>query len=484
MNVSIQTQPVVSVPVASLHPELSVDQANFVLSENTLVLRLSYSGKERLDGVTVIFPGEPKTVFIRDVSSRFPGEIIMFRRPAPRVAEIALQTTGATTRRTFEIYVRVSSPTLQLPMPKGSDPADRYKAFVSKGPWPPRYEEEETMAFQCGRRDDRKEIDALLSKLARACVGPGDLYPAKKFFLEYDYATHPLLLGSNPILKDPERAIRASLVQKFLPILQQRLRMRGYCAMISQGTKSPTKSDLGKVRLTSDFSGIDAPLEKAEVEYLSKLQRNIIERHYPETKKRELSGLRQAFENFADGKLREESKQEGRTRAGEPSSAANGEPDSAHLFFFAEFACVAIDHGVDAKFWEDLLPIFSDIQPIYANRYRSQSIGFVEDKFNEYGGNTLDQTRPRPALVRVRGNGRKELPREELLRAIGGHISDAFGQYLPGSQVVQSPVTKEESKLPKTSAAKQGQGGRSLQAQGRRRGQTAPSWKSTRAVRG
>src|SRR5262249_45565447 len=155
--------------------------------------------------------------------------------------------------------------------------------------------------------------------------------------------------------------------------------------------------------------------------YLSALQRDIIQYHYPEWKT-DLSGLRQAFVNFADGKLRDESQKEGVTRAGKPSSASNGEPDSAQLFFFAEFASVAIEHDVDDEFWRTLLPVLAEIQLIYVNRYGSRAVGFDEKKFGDYGSKTFDGDRQRiPSVLPP-----ERRPEEELLREIGGNISEAF----------------------------------------------------------
>jgi hypothetical protein len=306
-----------------------------------------------------------------------------------------------------------------------------------KGPWSPRYKR---------TRKSRQSLDELLERQAKAALkDKPELLKAKKFFLEYDYATHPLLLGSNPILEGEDKAIRAALIQKCLPILQQRVRMRGHCAMISGRKKVPTSADLAKVRLTSDDGGIDATLEKAEVAYLSALQRDLIEHHFPELKTGNLTALQAAFVSFADGELRDKSGKEGKTRAGQPTIASNGEPDSAHLFFFAEFACLAIEHKVDTKFWMALLPTLSGIQPIYVNRYggppeRGSRGRFDEDTFNKFGPKSFDGERE---LLPISYSRIRSL--EGLLLKIGENISDAFGEYSPGSRVGQSRVSSASS---------------------------------------
>ncbi|HEX8831413.1 MAG TPA: hypothetical protein VF705_09625, partial [Longimicrobium sp.] len=81
----------------------------------------------------------------------------------------------------------------------------------------------------------------------------------------------------------------------------------------------------------------------------------------------------EAFTRFANGDLRV---------VGAGKEAWNGEPNSAQLFCFAEFAFMAIEQGVDTDAWRLILPSQVAMQPIFMRVY--QPPGQAKLRFEAY----------------------------------------------------------------------------------------------------
>jgi len=106
-----------------------------------------------------------------------------------------------------------------------------------------------------------------------------------------------------------------------------------------------------------DLSGDALTLDFEIVGELSDVQLTIFERHFGSTGELDLEPIERAFEMFANREL---------ILVGD-----GGQPNGAEYFLFAEFALLAIDHGIDA--WKWLLPTFVRTQRIFMRTYRPPS---------------------------------------------------------------------------------------------------------------
>lgn len=329
-----------------------------------------------LKSFTVLFPGVAKTVFIRGVRSLQLGEVIAFVRPAPRVVTISLPEVSPSIRPSLQLVLEVSSPALT-------------GASISTRPWP--------CAEHCNLEAPRLAYQDFADQLGKDLENK-----AARFFLEFDAATNPYLFERAPqsvtqqdargVLPLPlfDQAVRSALVEKAAGILIRRTQLRGRVAAkvaaeglaATGGSAIPAPADLKRIRFTQEHAGVDQTLSVPEVRFLSALQMEMITRHFPGTtgELADFDAVADAFRQFASGNLRRKrpepvKQKQAPPRADSRLSKWNGEPDSAKLFLFAEFALLALETleaagDADAqKFWTRMLPIFEEIQTIYAVSY-------------------------------------------------------------------------------------------------------------------
>ncbi len=327
-----------------------------------------------LKSVTVLFPGVAKTVFIRGVRSLQVGEVIGFARPAPRVVTISLPEVSASVRPSLQLVLEVSSPALT-------------EASISTKPWP--------CAEHCNLEAPRLAYQDFADQLGKDLENK-----AARFFLEFDAATNPYLFERAPKsvtqqdarevlpLSLFDQAVRSALIEKAAGILIRRTQLRGRVAAkvaveglpAAGGSAIPAPADLKRIRFTQEHAGVDQPLSVPEVRFLSALQMEMITRHFPGTtgELADFDAVADAFRQFASGNLRRkrsEPVKQAAPRIDSRLSKWNGEPDSAKLFLFAEFALLALETleaagDADAqKFWTLMLPIFEEVQTIYARCY-------------------------------------------------------------------------------------------------------------------
>lgn len=159
------------------------------------------------------------------------------------------------------------------------------------------------------------------------------------------------------------------------------------------------------------------------VRHLSLVLLETVERHLGQrSDPRLIEEVAEAFEAFAGGELllRLE-KPGGRFRLG-------GEPDSAFFFFWAEFAALCVDLGVDAETWDRLLSPLVAAQQVflctYAPRPRLGPDGRpCPARFADYGpGNVLDPTgasRPSQLERKALRSQHAGLDRRQLLERVG-----------------------------------------------------------------
>ena len=150
----------------------------------------------------------------------------------------------------------------------------------------------------------------------------------KMYFCALDHATNTTFLGDQPELKDE--------IERAGELLVQRVLMRR--------TKNP--QDEPKLQL-----------DPRVLAKLSGLQIGIACAHLGKGGVIDVARFEEAYVAFASGAL-----WSGRDwRRGE----WNGRPDTAFFFLFAEFAFHAIDQGVDAAIWSELLPALVHSQQLY-----------------------------------------------------------------------------------------------------------------------
>ncbi len=415
-----------------------------------------------LKSITVLFPGVAKTVFIRGVRSLQLGEVIAFARPAPRVVTISLPEVSPSIRPSLQLVLEVSSPALT-------------GAFISTKPWP--------CTDHCNLDAPRLAYQDFADQLGKDLENK-----AARFFLEFDAATNPYLFERSPKaatqqdargvlpLLPFDQAVRSALVEKAAGILIRRTQLRGRVAakIAAEGLAAagsspiPSAADLKRIRFTQEHAGVDQTLSVPEVRLLSALQMEMITRHFSGATGdvADFDAVAEAFRQFASGNLRRkrlEPAKQAPPRIDSRLSKWNGEPDSAKLFLFAEFALLALETleaAGDAeaqKFWTRLLPVFEEIQSIYARCY-------APNKPRKPGKPCFDDYRERDALMPGQFSAAKRPSRsapslkpatpEALAEKIGQNILAAFpGDFELPAATAESAAAYLSRKSLKPSAA-------------------------------
>ena len=184
-------------------------------------------------------------------------------------------------------------------------------------------------------------------RFAAAALGErifhGEMLVAHRYFSDFDYNTStPLIVTLKLPPGEADRRILA--IDRLSEIILDRVFQRW----------------------RADPGGEPAELAQAslaDIQSLSRLQIDCIRGHYPDPEGSDLDRIWDAYAMFANGELRVQTDQHG----------WNGEPDSAQIFFLAEFAFLAMEAGVDAGLWSRLAPLFVAANEIYVRVYRPES---------------------------------------------------------------------------------------------------------------
>lgn len=134
-------------------------------------------------------------------------------------------------------------------------------------------------------------------------------------------------------------------------------------------------------RLHARVTGVPMPAAPPTCEsvLLSALQLHLLETHIGGRNSPDWASLvASVFASFASGRLLLDIRA-ARNAAAERarSRSSNGGPNSAFVFLFAEFAVAAIDSGVDAEAWSELLSGFVTAAEIYVRCYGQLSNGGI-----------------------------------------------------------------------------------------------------------
>ena len=180
---------------------------------------------------------------------------------------------------------------------------------------------------------------------------------AHRFFYKYDYETNSNLYPI--ILSSKERIIRDGMIDD----------NKVHRYLLSNVIKRvKIYRDEGRIPRKDELKTRDIKFEI--INYLSALQKPIFEKYYIESG--DVEGLTDAFFSFSNGELRLS------------GHGTNAEPDSAHEFFFAEWALAAIENGIDPDFWKKLFPIFVMSQEIYMKAYEPTDVVPPNYHFEHY----------------------------------------------------------------------------------------------------
>jgi hypothetical protein len=216
---------------------------------------------------------------------------------------------------------------------------------------------------------------------------------ASAFFTEYDRTFNLDLLAAQP-LPPAERAQREADVKAVGFVLLSRLKARREGWPLSSA-------------------------DRAAVERLSAQQLALYRRHYPGPEHGlDLPALGEAFLRFAHGDLRD------------AEGSEHGQPNSANLFSFAEYAFLACALGVDAAAWGALAPLFVQLQDVYVAAYRPRDRPPEAFRFIDYGMRNFDAAGHRDLaaaeIAALLAQGRSEDPEARatanVLRAFPGGV--------------------------------------------------------------
>lgn len=169
----------------------------------------------------------------------------------------------------------------------------------------------------------------------------------QRFFEEYDYRFHPMLLPQNNHLSIAERKKRIEIVKRAESVLFQRLEQR---VLAAKSGRIPFYNELPK-------------LDRKDVEYLSDKQLELYKEFFLNEKGHlDYQKIQVCFELFDNGEIQTNKY---------PGSL---QPDSASDFLFAEFALHAIENNFKTKIWSELLKTFVKTQEIFIQVYRPNTI--------------------------------------------------------------------------------------------------------------
>jgi hypothetical protein len=222
----------------------------------------------------------------------------------------------------------------------------------------------------------------------------------KKFFQEYDFRFFPDLILGVPANKNMTQLVkdqRLKDVKKVLTPLKQRAQVR---SRASKQNPAPVGTPLS----TAEDVEAAKRISSAQIDLITEFFR------MPNGAIR-WRAFQQAFEQFANGELRDPAR-----------GAGAGEPNSNFYFLFAEFAWLCVESAflsnADKSFWGKALTTFVKTQEIFVRVYRPNPPNDLykfdqTQKFNE------DQKRK----LRVKYD---QMTLSELRKAMGDNIRGKF----------------------------------------------------------
>jgi hypothetical protein len=219
------------------------------------------------------------------------------------------------------------------------------------------------------------------------------------FFCELDLHTNWKLIDLTDVPEE-EATERIAIIKRMERLLFRRvMRRRKWVAERNRGPAEDLPSS-----------------PKGHVEYISRVLLEIYRRHlFTEGVKEYVDQVWQAFGMFANGELRV------------PFTKRfpwNGEPDSAQVFCFAEFAIMAIDSGVDVYEWSTILPSHVAMQKIFMRAYYPTGKPLRFESYKPVNWSEDKQFKdPEKAQLREDFEDKKL---EQLKVDAGEHARDAF----------------------------------------------------------
>ncbi|MEM7306244.1 MAG: hypothetical protein AAF682_06220 [Planctomycetota bacterium] len=193
---------------------------------------------------------------------------------------------------------------------------------------------------------------------AISCLKEGPVQSFAHFFADYDLETN-VAIGA---LDNDGRIERILALQSLL------------CRRVIIKARKFSSGNFPK--------GIASSQAKEAIRWLSDLQLKVYRKHFPgptPSAPPELGGLHEAFEHFADGRL----------RLSDDKLYLNAEPDSGWFFSFGEFALLAghfVEDADESKFWFELTRTLAWTQRLFRARYADPAPpGAGPHTFLDYG---------------------------------------------------------------------------------------------------
>jgi hypothetical protein len=255
-------------------------------------------------------------------------------------------------------------------------------------------------------------------------------------------ATRIALLSAIPVGDDPRRlAARRYFCDLDFNTNRLLMDLTGMGTRVVQ-RRDPILTQVGAVLLERVLSRLDAAVRsegsvpedlpqasEALVKEVSALQLAIVERHFGPPAKLDRELAWRAFLWFANGELK---------LPGQLWKDWDGGPAGGFIFFFAEFALLAIDMKVDAERWSELLAPMVAMQRVYARAYRPAGEAATW-QFSDYDPGTWSAEQQVPAdEIEALVAEYDALAPEDLRVRVGQHARETF----PGScRVEVVPVT-------------------------------------------
>lgn len=257
-----------------------------------------------------------------------------------------------------------------------------------------------------------KDVDRILENFLdrRSLVRKiwGKEKTAQKFFFELDSQTFPPLYRF--ILPMEEMAFRNGILLsgEIMDAFKRNIKDRGhtyYRAVINH--------------TTNFIPELSMKFNQESLDYLNILQKTIIDKYFVKDGIFDIDSFTEAFVWFVNGDLRSKNPYK-------PGTSA--EPDSAHYFFFAEWAILSIENNREVDFWKSILHVFVLTQKIYIRVYYPSKIcNYEEILIRDYSIDNFDERRKyKPREIRNLIETYKKMDYYELRKQIGENCWKAF----------------------------------------------------------
>ena len=215
------------------------------------------------------------------------------------------------------------------------------------------------------------DVEQYLSEITRVIeLGQPRTTAAHRFFIEFDRQTHFKLYPFTGITSE-EIALRNDAIREIMIDLRLRFEERH------------RKHVAGLVAEDSHPEHGLSPNHRGFLQYVSSIQRRVIEGHFGAGAAFDVDGMENAFEQFANGQL----------RIHLPSGACICQPSSGYYYFFAEFAMLALEENVDSDLWERVVNVMVRSQEMFADVYGPRLPAPSDTTYASYGPHAFEPAR-------------------------------------------------------------------------------------------